>query len=553
VAIIRAVAKMTDEDRSAEVAPALDAYKRRAWGEAFRAFEDADAAGALEPGHLEQFATVAKLVGDEDRSASIWERAHQHYQQDDDLRGQARTAFWLAFGYMDRGEMAQAGGWLARAHRIVETIDDDCPERGYLLLPQALQLLGAGQPAEALATFEQLVKVGQRFNNGDLIAAGCLGTGQSLLRLGEAERGTASLDEGMVGVVAGEVSPVLAGMVYCGTIEACQESFDLARAQEWTEALNRWCESQPDMVPFRGRCLIYRAELMQLRGDWDSATAEIERARVRLADPPQPAIGAAFYRQAELHRVLGAHAEADRTFRSAAERGHNPQPGLALLRLAEGRVDDASATIGQALAEIRTVTERIPLLAAAVEIADVAGDATRASAAAAELTSITEAIDTSLLEGTALQASGLASISRGEHREAISALETALAIWLAMPAPYEAARTRALIARAAEALDDRDRATAERATARGVFETLGAIDDLRALSPAETAEAPAGLTPRELRVLSLVATGMTNRAIAQQLTISEKTVARHMSNIFGKLGVSSRAAATAYAYQHDLA
>jgi DNA-binding NarL/FixJ family response regulator len=533
--------------------PAHDAIARRAWSEAFEAFEAADVSTTLAPSEVEQFAFVANFIGEEPRGSVLLERAHHGYQDAADLRGQARTAFWLAFGYMHRGEMAQAGGWLARAQRLLDASDLDCPERGYVRIPPALGRLEGGETAEALEDFEEIAAIGERFADRDLIAIGRLGTGQALVHLGEIARGIASLDEAMVGVVAGEVSPMVAGIVYCATIEVCQELFDLARAQEWTDALNRWCESQPDLVPFRGRCLVYRAELMQLRGDWRDASAEAERARQRLADPPQPEIGAAYYCQAELHRVRGAHEEAERAFRAAVERGHSPQPGLALLRLAQGRPEVAATAIANALDETPIESRRIRLLAAATDIALATDDADRATEAARELASIAQSIHTPLLAATVAHAAGAAALARGEPDEAMSALEEALAIWLALPAPYEAARARVLLARIADGEADRDRATAERAAARDVFEALGAIDDLRRLDPRDRRTlAPAGLTPRELRVLGLVATGMTNRAIAQHLTISEKTVARHLSNIFGKLGVSSRAAATAYAYRHNL-
>jgi DNA-binding CsgD family transcriptional regulator len=291
---------------------------------------------------------------------------------------------------------------------------------------------------------------------------------------------------------------------------------------------------------------------MQLRGDWQDAVAEVERARARMADPPQPAIGVAYYREGELHRVRGDHDEAERSFRAAAERGKSPHPGLALLRLAQGRGSDAFSAIASALDETVGPPARAPLLAAAVEIAASVSEADRATQAARELTALAQQIGGPFLRATAAHATGVAAVARDAPDEALPSLEEALTIWLGLPAPYEAARSRAVIARAADQRGDQQRAEAERSTARETFQSLGAVDDLRALDLSPAAVAPAGLTPRELKVLSLLATGMTNRAIAQHLTISEKTVARHLSNIFGKIGVSSRSAATAYAYQHDL-
>jgi len=532
---------------------AFDAVQARLWADAYDAFEAADNAAPLSADALEAFAVVAQLLGRDEQGSSLLERAHRIYQQGVDARGQARTAFWLAFSYMDRGEPAQAGGWLARAHRVLDAAALECPERGYVLLPEALASLDAGDGMKALETFGQIAAIGEQFDDRDLATLRRLGSGQALIQLGEPVRGTALLDEAMVAVVAGELSPIVVGIVYCATIEACQQMFDLARAQEWTDALYRWCEAQPDMVPFRGRCLIYRAEILQRRGEWADAGAEVERARQRLADPPHPAIGAAYYRQAEIQRVLGLHDEAERSFRASTERGQSPYPGLALLRLAQGRIDVALKAITNALGETVTESARVPLLAAATEIAAAANEPDRSIAAARDLAQIAYTYDTPLVSATSAHATGLAKLARREAAEAMRSLEEALALWLTLPAPYEAARTRALIAQSAGLLEDQERADAETREARATFKALGAADDLRLLDLAASGTStPAGLTPRELKVLNLVATGMTNRAIAHQLTISEKTVARHLSNIFGKLGVTSRAAATAYAYRNDL-
>lgn len=544
---------MSDTAGNGDGSIGLDAFTARDWSAAVAALEEADDRSTLGAADLERYARVAQLTGEDERSAALWERAHQSHQAANDPPGAARAAFWLAFGLMERGEMAQAGGWLARAERILDTAESDCAERGYLTIPEALGLLESHEPAAARERFEAIAAVGERFVDRDLTAIGRLGEGQSLIRLGDTDRGARLLDEVMVSVTAGEVSPTVAGTVYCAVIEACQEMFDLARAQEWTDALHRWCESQPDLIPFRGRCLVYRAEIMQLRGAWSDAVIEAQRAHDRRADPPQPAVGAAFYRQAELHRVRGALAEAEDAYRRAAERGYLPQPGQALLRLAQGRGDAALTAIKHALDESPEAVARAPLLAAAVELAAHRDDREFAIEAARELTTIAEAIGAPLLTATAARASGLAALLAGAPDDASTHLGRALAVWLSLPAPYEAARTRMLLAQTADLEGDVTQASSERAAARETFEALGAVTDLAALD-AETngPAAPDGLTPRELKVLSLVATGMTNRAIADHLSISDKTVARHLSNMFGKLDISSRAAATAYAYEHDL-
>ncbi|MDA0350700.1 MAG: LuxR C-terminal-related transcriptional regulator [Chloroflexi bacterium] len=530
-----------------------DAVVARDWGSAFATLEAADSAGTLLPPDLERFAVVAYLIAEDDRSAALWERAHHGYLAADDPGSAARCAFWLAFGMVQRGEPAQAGGWFARTERILDRSGVDSPVHGYLKLPGALQLLEERNPAEAIKHFEELAAIGERFDDLDLATLGRLGQGQSLIRLGEPVRGAALLDEAMVSVLAGDVGPVVAGIVYCAVIEVCQELFDLARAQEWTQALHRWCESQPDLVPFRGKCLLYRAEIMQLHGSWPDAAAETQRAFQILSEPPRPEIGDAYYRQGELQRLIGALPAAQEAFRRAADHGVDPEPGLALLRLDQGRGDAATTAIRHALNEHHVPATRARLLIAAVEIALAANDSALATVSLEELNALAGQLSAPFLEASAAQAAGAIALADDDLTEASTQLRQALTIWLSLGAPYEAARTRVLLARVADGEGDTERATAERTAARDTFEHLGAANDLaRLAAEGGTSTAPGWLTPRELKILSLVATGMTNRAIAEHLTISDKTVARHVSNIFGKLGLSSRSAATAYAYEHDL-
>jgi DNA-binding CsgD family transcriptional regulator len=532
----------------------LEAFERRAWAQAFAAFREDDAGGRLTAEELERFAIVAQLVGEDEESPRLWERAHQAWLQCADPAGSARCAFWLGLALMERGELSRAGGWLARAQRVLEQSDVDCPERAYLRIPEGLQQLESGDAAAARELFEEIASEGQRFAEADLAALGRLGRGQALVRLGDTAEGATQLDEVMVAVTTGELSPLVAGIVYCAVIEACQEMFDLRRAQEWTAALSDWCDSQPDLVPFRGRCLVYRAEILQLRGAWPEAAIEAQKAFEQLSTPrAQPAVGAAYYCQGELHRLRGALSDADEAFRRAGEWGRRPEPGLALLRLAQGRPDAAATAIRHALDETDEPTLRAPLLAAAVEILLATGDAAGPEKASLELQAIADQIGAPLLSATAARAMGAVAFASGDARSAATELGEALANWLVIDAPYEAARTRVLLADALRALGDEEAAASELEAAHQVFEHLGAGIELRLLGADAQGDAAAhGLTPREAEVLSLVATGMTNRAIAANLTISEKTVARHLSNIFGKLGVGSRSAATAYAYEHDL-
>ena len=339
-------------------------------------------------------------------------------------------------------------------------------------------------------------------------------------------------------------------------ISACYEVFDLRRAQEWTAALGRWCAAQPELVAYRGQCLIRRAEIMQVHGAWSDAMAEAERACERLSQPgPRPGLGAAFYQLAELHRVRGEFEEAAEAYRRAGEAGRAPQPGLALLRLAQGRVDAAVEAIRHALVQSREVRLRSRLLPAAVEIFLAGRDLDAARAAGQELDGIAGDLGAPLLAAAAAHASGAVLVAGGEARAALEPLRRAAALWRELDAPYERARAGLLLAVAAREQGDRDGERTELEAARETFRRLGAVADLHRLERLSRPPRQAGgqgLTKRETEVIGLIATGKTNRGIAGELGISEKTVARHVSNIFTKLGLSSRAAATAYAYQNDL-
>ncbi|MFW6202069.1 MAG: LuxR C-terminal-related transcriptional regulator [Gemmatimonadota bacterium] len=544
--------------RSESLTQGRDCFARQAWAEA-RAHLAAAADAAdhpLEPEDLERLATAAYLTGRDEESVEAWTRTHHAHLERDETERAARCAFWLGLLLMDLGESARGGGWLARAGRLLDQGDHDCVERGYLRVPVALRRLGGGDPAGAYEAFGESAEIAERFGDPDLIALARLGRGQALVRLGEIEEGVTLLDEAMVAVEAGDVSPIVVGIVYCAVISICQEIFDVRRAQEWTAVLSDWCESQPDLVPYRGQCMVRRAELMQLRGEWPDAIDEAERACEWLTGPPaHPAAGAAFYQRAELHRLRGELDEAEETYRRASEWGRKPQPGLALLRLAQGRLDAATAAIRRVLDEARDPVARSRVLPAYVEIMLAADETEAARTAADELAGLAHEFSAPLLEVYAARARGSVLLAAEDARAALDALRPAWTALQSLDAPYEAARVRTLIGLAYRALGDDDSAEMELDAARSAYRRLGAAPDLERLESLvgrAGSGARHGLTPRELEVLRLVAAGKTNRAIAEELYISERTVERHVSNIFGKLRVSSRSAATAWAYEHEL-
>ena len=531
------------------------AFARQAWTEAYEAFRAVDRETPLAAADLEHAGLAAHLLGNDDDATALWGRAHQASMAAGDVTRAARQAFWQGMFHINRGEMAVGGGWLGRAARLVEESGLDCVERGYILIPQAMGLLDSGDATGAFEVFERAAAIAKRFADPDLATMGRLGRGRALIELSEIDRGVALLDEAMVAVTAGEVSPVVVGIVYCASIEAFHAIFDLRRAQEWTEALRAWCDAQPDLVPFRGRCLVYRAELMQLHGAWPEAIGEARRAQEVLSrPPPEPAVGEAFYQQAELHRLRGETPDAEVAYREASQWGRRPEPGLALLRLAQGQQKAASGAIRRALDEAPDDFARARLLDPQVEIALAVGDLQTAREAADVLSRIADTTHAPLLTAMADRAVGTVLLAEGDPRTALSALRAAAANWQKMDAPYESARVRVTIGLAMRQLGDADSAELEFDAARRVFAGLGASPELTRLDAliGDPSVRPDGLSAREVEVLRLLAAGRTNRSIAADLGISERTVDRHVSNVFTKLDVSSRSAATAYAYEHDL-
>ena len=547
--------------------PSLDqaraAFARQAWADAFVAFSAIAEHASLDAADHERLAVCAYLVGEDEMCAHEWEAAHRTALEADDAAGSARCAFWLAFCLMMRGQMAQADGWLSRAERLIEDGGLECAASGYLLVAALLDSLHAGDPTTARGLALRAAEIGDRFDDPDLRALSTLGDGQALIAIGDTDRGTARLDEVMVSVIADEIGPITAGIVYCAVILECMQLFDVLRASEWTDALSAWCDAHPDLVPYRGQCLVHRSQLQQAAGEWPEAVMTAVAACQRLTDPPHPALGTAQYQAAELHRLLGAFDEAETAYRQASRSGRDPMPGLALLKLARDDAGTAATMIRRALHEARPPFERPALLSAAVEILVVVGDVSGARSAAGELATIAAASSSEMLQAMAAQAIGTILVAEGDPRSGLADLRAAAMTWQSLHMPYEAAQAAVVLALACSALGDHTSAGMEIDNASDIFTALGAVPDLDRLAtltaglvddavrPTET-EGRAVLSQRERQVLALVVSGKTNREIAADLSISPHTVGRHVDNIFTKLGVTNRAAATAYAFQHDL-
>ncbi|MFP3714696.1 LuxR C-terminal-related transcriptional regulator [Puerhibacterium sp. TATVAM-FAB25] len=534
---------------------ARTSFARRRWAEAYARLAAADRAGGVGADDLVRFATAAVLLGRDLEGSDLFGRAHLAHLEAGDGEAAARCAFWAGMVLVGHGRAVQGGGWLARAARAAADAPAESAVHGYLRVPPALAAMRAARYAEALEGFDAALEVGRRCRDRDLLALARLGVGGTRMLVGEGAAGAAILDEVMVDVTAGQVSEIPSGIVYCAVIGVCRATFDLPRAREWTAALTRWCEEQPDLVPFRGECLVNRAHVMLVRGDWLDALEECERAVARLSDPPgQPEVGRALYQQAEVLRLLGRTAEAEEAYLRANQHGWRPQPGLALLRLDQGRADDAASAVRRVLADTEHAAERSAVLPAAVDVLLAAGDVAGARAAADELVAAAGRRGVAWLAAAAAAADGAVLLAQGRPAEALGVLRRAWGGWQELGMPYDAARVRAATGRAYRALGDEDAAQLELDAALWAFGELGARHDLARVEALRRRRpvAPGGLTPREVEVLRLVATGRTNRAVAAELFLSEKTVARHLSNIFAKLDLSSRAAATAYAYEHHL-
>jgi DNA-binding NarL/FixJ family response regulator len=496
------------------------------------------------------------MLGQESSYLQVLERAHRVYLDAGDSLAAVRCAFWVGMNLARKGEMGRAGGWLARATRILEREGADGVERGYLLLPGVFEREASNDLEGAAAIAAEAATIGERFGDPDLFALAGHEQGHILIQAGRLREGLRLLDEAMVAVTAGELSPIVSGIVYCGVILACQAAHEFRRAQEWTAALSQWCERQPDLVAFSGRCLVHRAEIMQLRGQWREALSEARRAGERCLRGENPVgAGEAAYRAGEINRLLGNVEAAEDAYREASRHGREPQPGWALLRLAQGNAGAAEAAINRVMAETLDAGMRVDLLAACVEIMLAIGDSEAAERASAELAQLAEGQESEALHAMAAQACGAVELAQGDPSSALGALRTALRAWQQLDVPYEVARTRWLVALACRGLGDEDAAELELEAARDALTALGAGPELGRLEslagPAARAD-PQGLTKRELEVLRHLAAGETNKAIAADLVVSERTVDRHVSNIFAKLGVSTRAAATAYAYEHEL-
>lgn len=533
-----------------DVDRARQAYARGDWPDAYELWSEADLAG-LPPTDLDDFATAAELLGHHDTTVVALQLEFRLHEQAGDPQGAVRAAVRLAMSCATHGEPALFSGWSARAQSLLADVGEDSAEAGWVAFTRMFAHLGRGEIPQASLQADLATEAGRRNRDPDLVAMGLTGQGRLRLYTDRIPDGLACLDEAMVRVIAGECTPVIAGHVYCTAIEGCQEISDFGRVAEWTAALERWCSAQPGLLLFTGQCALHRGQLFRMHGDWAEALDELELAAQRYVEAGSPdAIGLTSRESGDVLRLRGDLDEADVAYQRAADHGCDPQPGLALLWLARGQDAAALAAVERMLVEDVGAVARCRVLPAAVEVFLASGHVDRARSAAGELSSLA---CSEVLAAMAAECSGAVELADDDPAGALPFLRKAGQMWARASAPYDAARAGVLRGRALARLGDLDASRRELEAARDCFRRLGARPAAdRVSSLLAPAAPPAGLTPREVEVLRLVATGRTNPQIAAGLVLSEKTVARHLSNIFTKLDVRSRTAAAAYAYEHGL-
>ena len=565
-------------DVATRLSRAHELHKQSRWAEACDEFAAADLLEPLAAADLEALAETAQVSGRGEEAIRALRRAYDARLEEGEIDRAVTSAFWLWQALVINQEFARANGWLAQVRSLVaERLEPEAPaveglgaenraghsgraapisEMGWFLVADAYSLIAGGNYDAAALLLARVVGGASRHQQTDLVAFASTIWGRTLIKSGQLREGLSRLDEAMLPVVDRATSPRATSMLYCSAIATCHEAHEFSRAREWTLALSDWLDSIPQLSgPYCGDCRIYRSFLMRLRGSWREALDEVAAVCEDLSDGfGQRIAGHAFYELGETHRLLG-NPEAEEAYRRAGQCGAQTQPGLAMLRLAQDDVDASVVGIRRALSETLGTLERLGLLSASVTIMLAAGDVDAARAAVGEMTLIAEVYDTPAVQSEVAAAKGALALNEDDAATALPLLREAARWWREIEAPYPVATLSALIALACRSLGDEEAARLELESARAIFARLGARPDLRRvetlLRPAEPVGAH-GLTPREIEVLRLVAAGKTNHAIASELFLSERTVHRHVTNIFDKLGVRSRTAAASYAIQHHI-
>ena len=541
---------MSDRD---PLEAARSALSRCEWEAAYDAAVEAGTQGSTRDAErLDVLADAAWWLGRLDECIEAREGAYRLFDEAGERQRAGQCAVWLYEHYCFKAQPAIAGAWLRRGRHALEN-DHESPAYGALLLREAEMAHGSGDLRFSEDAAREVVLLGRHLREADLEAEALQTLGRILIDEGQWAQGMAALDEAMLFAVEGRLRPYSTGKVYCSLISACEALGDLRRSAEWSEATTRWAQRHP-MAVFPGLCRVHLASSLRIRGKWDEAEQQAIRACAELATLNVGSAAAGYAEIGEIRRRVGNLQGAEDAFRKAEQLSGQPQPGLAVLRLAQGNTDAAVAIIGRALGDITwNRLGRARLLPAKAQIAIAADDIAGAVTALEELESIAVDFASPALTAAALSTRGRVQLASGD-RSACATLRRAAEQWQELGAPHEVATARMLQGAACREAGDLDGASASFEAAGALFEQLGANSDLHSLSGFTNcpADLPAGLTKRECEVLRLVASGKTNRQIAVKLFLSEKTVARHLSNIFTKIDVTSRSAATAFAYDQEL-
>jgi DNA-binding NarL/FixJ family response regulator len=532
-----------------------EAWARHDWQAAYDAAVTVQVSGsdrAVEAERLDLFADAAWWLGRLDRCIEARDGAYAIFDELGEHRQAGQCAVWLYEHHCLKCQPAMASGWLRRARRALEH-DLDCVEHGALLLREAEVAHGRGELEPAAAVAQRVVDLGRRLGSTDLEAEALQTLGRLLIDQGQPHEGLARLDEAMLFAVEGRLGPYATGKVYCSLVGACEDLGDLGRAAEWTEATSRWAQQHPFAI-FPGICRVHRAAALEWRGELAEAEREATQACAELIGLHVPNAAAAFTEVGDLRRRLGDLDGAEAAFTKAEELCGHPSAGMALLRLAQGRIEEATGIISRALDEQPwNRLARARLLPARAQIAVAVGDLAAAAAAVGELQAIAEEFDTAPQHAATHTARARLQLAEHDANAACATARRALTSWLDLDVPYEVATARTILGQALHKAGDDSAAAASFVAAEALFDQLGARLDARQVqNRTDCPTLPAGLTDREAEVLRLVADGRSNKEIATGLHLSTKTVSRHLSNIFTKIDVSSRSAATAFAFEHHL-